>query len=113
MRRRVLSVLATLTAVSPAAAQQRGTFEVGLFPQLSYFDRSLIITQGRAGPGARLGFFFTNPLAVEGEGAWVPAEGAFGVQVSYITLRGKLALNVPAGEHVGFILGAGYVQSLY
>jgi outer membrane protein OmpA-like peptidoglycan-associated protein len=113
MRRRVLSVLATLAAVSPAAAQQRGTFEVGLFPQVSYFDRSLIITQGRAGPGARLGFFFTNHLAVEGEGAWVPAEGALGVDVSYITLRGKLALNVPAGEHVGFILGAGYVQSLY
>ena len=40
MRRPVLSLLATLAAVSPAAAQQAGTFEVGLFPQVSYFDKS-------------------------------------------------------------------------
>ena len=45
-----------------------------LFPQISYFDRSLVMTQGRAGPGARLGYFFTDHLAIEAEGAWVPAE---------------------------------------
>jgi outer membrane protein OmpA-like peptidoglycan-associated protein len=113
MRRRVLSLLATLAAVSPAAAQQAGTFEVGLFPQVSYFDKTLGMVQGRAGPGARLGYHFSEHLGIEAEGAWVPGEGRNGAQVSYIPLRARLALNVPAGEHVGLVFGAGYVQSLY
>ena len=113
MRRRVLSLLATLAAVSPAAAQQAGTFEVGLFPQVSYFDKTLIMAQGRTGPGLRLGYFFTDHLGLEAEGAWVPAEGANVSQVSYIPLRARLALNVPGGEHYNFVFGAGYVQSLY
>jgi outer membrane protein OmpA-like peptidoglycan-associated protein len=113
MRRRALSLLATFAAVSQAAAQQAGTFEVGLFPQVSYFDKSLVMVQGRGGPGARLGYFFTNHLAIEAEGAWVPAEGKGVTDVSYIPLRARLALNLPAGEHTGFVFGAGYVQSLY
>jgi len=113
MRRRVLSLLATLAAVSPAAAQQAGTFEVGLFPQVSYFDKTLIMVQGRTGPGARLGYFFTDHLGLEAEAAWVPAEGANVSHVSYIPLRARLALNVPGGEHYNFVFGAGYVQSLY
>ena len=113
MRRRVWSLLATLAAVSPAAAQQAGTFEVGLFPQISYFDKSLIMVQGRTGPGARLGYFFTDHLGLEAEAAWVPAEGANVSHVSYIPLRARLALNVPGGEHYNFVFGAGYVQSLY
>ena len=48
MRRRVLSLLATLAAVSRAAAQQAGTFEVGMFPQVSYFDKTW--SWSRAGP---------------------------------------------------------------
>jgi hypothetical protein len=113
MRRIALVLLATVAVVSSASAQRKGAFEVGLFPHISYFDRSLVMTQSRTGPGARLGFFFTDNLAIEAEGAWVPAEGKDGVQVSYIPLRAKLALNVPIGEHTGFVFGAGYVQSLY
>ncbi|MGH7512507.1 MAG: porin family protein, partial [Gemmatimonadales bacterium] len=113
MRRRVLSLLTTLAAVSPAAAQQAGTFEVGLFPQVSYFDKTLVMVQGRTGPGARLGYFFTDHLGLEAEAAWVPAEGANVSHVSYIPLRARLALNVPGGEHYNFVFGAGYVQSLY
>jgi outer membrane protein OmpA-like peptidoglycan-associated protein len=113
MRKVALALLGIAAVVSQAGAQQAGTFEIGLFPQISYFDRSLIISQGRTGPGARLGIFFTDHLAVEGEGAFVPAEGRDGGRVSYIPLRAKLALNLPAGEHVGFVLGAGWVHTLY
>ena len=113
MRRRVLSLLTMLAAVSPAAAQQAGTFEVGAFANVSYFDKTLRMVQGRTGPGVRLGYFFTNRLALEAEGAWVPAEGANSSDVSYIPLRARLALNLPGGEHYNFVLGAGYVQSLY
>jgi outer membrane protein OmpA-like peptidoglycan-associated protein len=113
MRRIALVLLATVAVVPMASAQQKGAFEVGLFPQLSYFDRSLVIEQAKAGPGARLGYFFTDHLAIEAEGAWVPAKGRDRVDVSYTPLRAKLAFNARAGEHVGFILGVGYVQSLY
>jgi outer membrane protein OmpA-like peptidoglycan-associated protein len=111
MRRLVLALLAT-TAGATQAAAQRGTFEVGLFPNVSYFDRSLVINQGSAGPGGRLGFFITDHLAIEGEGAWVPAEGRGGVDVSYVPLRAKVALNAWTGEHVGFLIAAGYVHSM-
>jgi outer membrane protein OmpA-like peptidoglycan-associated protein len=111
MRRLVLALLATTMGATQAAAQ-RGTFEVGLFPNISYFDRSLVISQGSAGPGARLGFFITDHLAIEGEGAWVPAEGRGGVDVSYVPLRAKLALNAWAGEYVGFLIAGGYVHSM-
>ena len=113
MRRTILALLATVAVVSKASAQHKGAFEVGLFPNISYFDRSLVITQGRAGPGARLGYFFTDHLAIEAEGAWVPAEGRNSTNVSYIPLRAKLAYNIQSNEHVGFVLAAGYVQSLY
>ena len=111
MRRLVLALLATIAGATNAAAQ-RGTFEVGLFPHISYFDRSLVITQGRAGPGGRLGYFITDHLAVEAEGAWVPTEGRDGADVSYIPLRAKLALNAQASEHVGFLIAGGYVHSM-
>ncbi len=113
MRRIVMALVATVAVASEISAQQRGAFEIGLFPQVSYFDRSLVMSQGRAGPGARLGYFFTDKLAIEVEGAWVPAKGRDDVNVSYIPLRAKLALNALVGEHFGFVFGAGYVQSMY
>jgi outer membrane protein OmpA-like peptidoglycan-associated protein len=112
MRRLVLALLATIAGATEAAAQQRGTFELGLFPHVSYFDRSLVINQGRAGPGGRLGFFFTDNLAVEGEAAWVPTDGRAGADVSYIPLRARLMLNTNPSGHVGFFIGGGYVHSM-
>jgi len=113
MRTPLLSLLATVAALSQAAAQQAGTLELGLFPNVSYFDRSLVITQGRTGPGARLGYFFTDHLAVEGEAAWVPAEGRLSTSVRYIPLRARLTYNFPVTEHTSLLLGAGFVESLY
>jgi outer membrane protein OmpA-like peptidoglycan-associated protein len=113
MRKVALALLATVAVGSKAAAQQAGTFEIGLFPQVSYFDRSLGLAQGRAGPGARLGLFLTDKWAVEGEGAWVPTDGRADSSASYIPLRAKVAFNLPVGEHTGIVLGAGYVHTLY
>ena len=64
MRRFVLSLLVSMAAAGQATAQQKGSFELGLFPNVSYFDRSLVMVQGRAGPGARLGYFFNDHLAL-------------------------------------------------
>jgi outer membrane protein OmpA-like peptidoglycan-associated protein len=113
MRVYALALFATFALASDVQGQQAGTVELGLFPQVSYFDRSLRLEQGRAGPGARVGFFLTDHFAVEGEGAWVPNTAPNDSDVSYVPLRAKLAYNISAGEHVGFILGGGFVHTMY
>ena len=101
MRRIALVLLATVAVVSSASAQQeaRSRSDFSLKSATSTARSSL--TQSRTGPGGRLGYFFTDHLAVEGEGAWVPAKAGNGIDVSYIPLRAKLALNAAAREHVG------------
>ena len=113
MRKLAFALLATVAVVSQARGQQAGTVELSAFPNISYFDNSLRLDQAKAGPGARLGIFFTDHFAVEGEGAWVPTDGPNDSNVSYVPLRAKLAYNVKAGEHVGVIFGGGYVHTLY
>ena len=113
MRHSAFALLATVAVVSQARGQQAGTVELGLFPNISYFDKSLRLDQGRAGPGGRLGIFFTNHLAVEGEAAWVPVTGPSDSDVSYIPFRARLAYNISAGEHVGVVLGGGFVHTMY
>ena len=108
MRRVALALLATTAVASKATAQQAGAFEVGLFPNVSYFDRSLVLIQTRTGPGARLAYFFTDRLAMEAEGASVPSEGRKdATNVSYIPLRAS-SRSTSAGEHAGFVFGAGW-----
>jgi outer membrane protein OmpA-like peptidoglycan-associated protein len=113
MRKSAFALLATVAVVSQARGQQAGTVELSVFPNISYFDKSLRLDQAKAGPGGRLGIFFTNHFAVEGEGAWVPVHGPNDSDVSYVPLRAKLAYNISAGEHVGVVLGGGYVHTLY
>jgi outer membrane protein OmpA-like peptidoglycan-associated protein len=98
---------------SPLQAQRTGTVEIGAFAQATYFDRSLHFHQGSGGGGARLGFFFTPVLEVEGEGAFVSTTGRGGLDVNYFPLRGSLLLNIPAGEHSSLLLGGGYVHNEY
>ncbi len=113
MRKLAFALLATVAVVSQARGQQAGTVELSAFPNISYFDNSLRLGQAKAGPGARLGIFFTDHFAVEGEGAWVPTHGPNDSNVSYVPLRAKLAYNIKAGEHVGVIFAGGYVHTLY
>ena len=51
MRRVALALIVALAAASEIQAQRAGTFEVGLFPTIGYFDRSLRLNQAKAGPG--------------------------------------------------------------
>lgn len=102
-----------LAGTGVAWAQRPGGFEVGLFVQPSYFDRSLQFDQARAGPGARIGFFVTPAIELEGEAAYVPTEGANGLDVRYLPLRARLLFNLPAGDHGAFLIGGGYTHIEY
>ncbi len=104
-------VLLLAAATSPAASQQAGALEFGLFAQASYFEESLGFDQGAGGGGIRLGFFPVRHLALEAEGGFVPTEASGGLRVSYIPLRARLLFNLPVGEHGAFLLGGGYARN--
>ena len=69
MRRFAFALIAASLAASQLQAQRAGNIEVGLFPTIAYFDRALRLNQAKGGPGARLGFFFSDRLARRGR--WV------------------------------------------
>ena len=91
MRRSTLVCTALVVATTAAHAQQKGVLEIGAFADIAYFDNSLRFDQPKAGPGARLGYFFTDHVAVEGEGNWVKVDGANGIKIDYVPLRIGLA----------------------
>jgi outer membrane protein OmpA-like peptidoglycan-associated protein len=105
------SAFSLAAVTSPAASQQAGTFEFGVFAQASYFEESLDFERGSGGGGIRLGFFPMSNLQLEAEGAFVPTEGPAGLSVSYIPLRARLLLNLPVGEHGAFLVGGGYARN--
>jgi outer membrane protein OmpA-like peptidoglycan-associated protein len=107
------AALSIAILTSPAAAQGVGAFEFGLFGQASYFDQSLRLDQARGGPGIRFGFFALPNIELEAEGVFVPTDGPNGQHVYYIPLRGRVLLNLPAQEHIAFLLGGGYVRNEY
>src|SRR5215210_6726038 len=107
------SAMLTLALTAPALAQGTGTFEFGPFAQVSYFDRSLHVEQAKGGPGARLGFFLSRNLEIEGEGAFVPTRGREDSRVFYVPLRARLLFNFPTGEHTALLLGGGFVHNEY
>jgi outer membrane protein OmpA-like peptidoglycan-associated protein len=113
MRNSALVLIAALAAGSEAHAQTAGTFEVGVFPTIAYFDRALRLDQARGGPGARLGFFLTDHLAIEADGSWVPTNGPDNIKVKYMPLHARLVLNFPASEHVSFLIGGGYTLTRF
>jgi outer membrane protein OmpA-like peptidoglycan-associated protein len=113
MRRSGLALVVALVAASEAHAQRAGTLEVGVFPTIAYFDKTLHLNQATAGPGARIGFFLTDRIAVEAEGSWVPTNASNDVDVKYMPLHARLVLNVPASEHVGVLVGLGYSHTRF
>ena len=113
MRRSTLVCTALVVATTAAHAQQKGVLEIGAFANVAYFDNSLRIDQPKAGPGARLGYFFTDHVAVEGEGTWVKVDGANGIKVDYVPLRIGLAYNVGGSKGLGALIGAGYTHTMY
>ena len=113
MRKLALVVTAVLGTASQLHAQRAGTFEVGVFPTVAYFDRTLHLNQATAGPGARIGYFLTDRIAVEAEGSWVPTDAPNDVEVKYMPLHARLVFNFPAGEHVGLLVGAGYSHTRF
>ena len=67
MRNLTLVLIAVLGTASQLQAQRRGTFEIGAFPTIAYYDKTLKLNQATVGPGVRLGYFLTDNIAIEGD----------------------------------------------
>ncbi len=113
MRKLALVLTVALGAASQLHAQRRGTFEIGAFPTIAYYDKTLKLNQGNAGPGLRLGYFVTDRIAIEAEGSWVPTNAPNDLDVKYMPFHGRLAYNWPTGKGTVFHLGAGYSYSRF
>jgi outer membrane protein OmpA-like peptidoglycan-associated protein len=113
MPRSALALIAALAAASDLQAQRAGTFEVGLFPTIAYFDRALRLNQATAGPGIRLGYFITDRLTIEADGSWVPTDDTNDEDVKYMPFHGRLVANFPTSDVVWFFVGAGYTYTRF
>ena len=99
--------VAALVWAVPAAAQQRGTMELGAFASAASFDNALSLTTGYGG-GGRLGMFFDPRWSGEFEDAEMRAKRPNGLKdVNVGLLSGRLvAVPIKTGA-LSFLLGAG------
>jgi hypothetical protein len=103
----LLAVGAASSAVLPARAQKRGSFEIGGFAAYFNTDNSLAI--GNAlGFGGRVGVNALPYLAVELDVAHASKNGA-----SYRPLHVWLVYDVPPVSRAEVFAGVGFVQNSY
>jgi hypothetical protein len=106
---RALAVgLTALAWAVPAAAQVRGTMEVGAFGSAARFDNSLSL-KNAVGGGGRIGMFLDPRLSVEFEKAEMKAsrpDGLNNVNVGILSAR-LVAEPVTTKSALHFLLGFG------
>ncbi|MGI9625978.1 MAG: OmpA family protein [Longimicrobiales bacterium] len=109
-----LTLLATLLA-APVSAQDAGTVEIGMFGRMSSFDNTNPISDVPAlGLGGRLGLFVLPNLELEATGSYSDSRlGRTQSDVNYMPFRGLAVLNLPLGDRLVPILGAGVSHSRY
>jgi OOP family OmpA-OmpF porin len=83
------------------------------FPHDGYYDETLNLNQARVGPGARLGYFLTDNIAIEADGSWVPTNAPNDVDVKYMPFHARLMYNFISGKGTDFHIGAGYSYSRF
>jgi hypothetical protein len=103
----VLAVLSSLLAATPAAAQQLGSVEIGVFARFTDYDNSLPILHG-LGVGGRVAVQALPRLGVEANLATTSSEG-----VKHSPLRVLLVYAVPADAKTDILVGGGYIHNTY
>jgi len=124
MRKTLVTCLALAAMAMPAAAQQKGSLELGGFGRYNKFGdfgAGEISSKARNswGFGGRLGYFVSDRWELELDGShnptdldnYVPGQRSNGVFINPFHLR--LNYNVPIGNRAQFILGAGPGMTMY
>jgi outer membrane protein OmpA-like peptidoglycan-associated protein/opacity protein-like surface antigen len=108
----MLGALLALLIATPVAAQDRGTFEAGLFGRYTLLDRDLRLDDS-AGLGGRLGYFFYDRLALEVDGGLTRVDGSGTQSVDVLPLHARFLYDLPAWDQISLLLGAGYAHYRY
>jgi len=118
--RKILLFAGALAAAMPAAAQEKGTVEIGGFGRFTRYDGSFSVSNKREnsyGFGGRLGYFFSPKFSLEADASFnaTDLENYFTGQISSpirywpIHLRGMF--HAPLGNKWNFLVGAGPVMN--
>lgn len=126
MRTTLLTLGALVAATLPAAAQQRGSLELGGFGRYNVygdFDGGDAIVSSKArnayGWGARVGYFVGNRWQLELDGSHNPTDlndyvpGQRSNPLHYNPFHLRLNYNFPIGDRAQFIVGAGPGMTMY
>jgi hypothetical protein len=110
-----LAAITAVIAATPAAAQDRGTIELGGFGRYTSFSSSGLTLADRAGFGARAGYFLSPLLALELDGSRTathdPAVST--PTISYYPWHLRAVVNLPFRERVSGLLGVGPMLNSY
>ena len=99
--------VAALVLALPAAAQQRGTMELGVFVTGASFDRDLTLTTGYGG-GGRIGMYLDPMYSFEFEDAELATGRTNGLRdVRAGLLSGRLVVTPFMAGKFSFLVGAG------
>ncbi|MEP6589879.1 MAG: OmpA family protein [Gemmatimonadota bacterium] len=122
MRHAGLVIAASILAVAPMAAQDKGTFEIGGFGRYTKYTEAYEIRKpddNRFGGGARIGLFVANNLAIELDGSFNPTDlagnqpnvpstiGFRSVPLQYFPFHLQLVYNAPLTGGISWMIGGG------
>jgi outer membrane protein OmpA-like peptidoglycan-associated protein len=100
-----------LALATPAAAQRRGTLELGALANYAMFDDDLNLDDA-VGVGGRLGWYFSDEWALEADGGLTPTQ-AGPVDVDAMPIHVRLLRSLPAGERIALLLGGGWAYQRF
>ena len=113
MSSRLLALtLATMAVTTTQVyAQHRGTVELGGFARYGKYDTDLGL-ENAAGWGGRLGFFLSDKVFLEGDGA-LAATKVSGTDVDHTPVHVRLMGNLPIGKRMAFLIGGGWAYNKF
>lgn len=112
----VLCAALAFAATTPAHAQYKGQFHVGVGAGLPFYASSLGLNSN-VGFGGRLGYMFTDKIGLEADAFYYSTEPESaqytGVEITETPIHARLTYNTPMGAGIGFIFGLGYAHNMW
>ncbi len=108
-------VIVTVGAGAPAAAQDRGAFEVGAFGRYTRFAAGGVALANHAGAGLRAGYFLSPLLSVELDASRTVTHNRVANSgfVTYYPFHLRGVVNLPFTERLSMLVGLGPVINRY
>ncbi|MDH3271873.1 MAG: OmpA family protein [Gemmatimonadota bacterium] len=109
------AVFSLLLVAAPIAAQDAGTIELGLFPQVGSVDASSGLEESSWGFGGLIGYFLAENLSLEAAGgvSFTEDVGPRSAAGKWIPIRGRALYSFPIRDRVRPFVGLGAVRNVY